>query len=99
MKVLTVGSPLITFHHSRGNLRSEFLQLVSRRHQVFTTSQTLSHLEVTKLHLLTLEDMLKLQEDVVSLYLSGKPKIENIASIHIPFAFRAPKCTEDRLLK
>lgn len=46
---------------------------------------------MTNPHFLVLEDLLKLQEDVVSLYLSGRPIIKNIASLHIPFAFRASK--------
>ena len=54
---------------------------------------TQSHHAVTNWHLLTLEDLLNLQEDIVSLYLSGRPKIRNIASLHIPYAFRASKPT------
>ena len=46
---------------------------------------------MTNPHFLVLEDLLKLQEDVVSLYLSGRSKIKNITSLHIPFAFRASK--------
>ena len=46
-------------------------------------------------HLLTLNDMLKLQEDVVARYLVGRPRIENVSSIHIPFAFRASKSTSE----
>ena len=72
-------------------MQSKFLELVSRRHQ--TSMATQSHHAVTDWHLLTLEDLLKLQEDVVSLYLSGRPKIRNIASLHFPYAFRASKPT------
>ena len=50
---------------------------------------------MTNPHFLILEDLLKLQDDVVSLYLSGRPKIKNIASLHIPFAFRAAKPTTE----
>ena len=46
---------------------------------------------MTNPHYLVLEDLLKLQEDVVSLYLSGRPKIKNIVSLHIPYAFQASK--------
>ena len=80
-----------TKHFYREELQSDFLQLVSRRHHFSTAAWNWSHQVVTNPHFLVLEDLLKLQEDVVSLYLSGRPKIKNIASLHIPFAFRASK--------
>ena len=53
------------------------------------------NIHVTQLHLLTVEDLLKLQEDVASLYLGGRPRIKNISSIHIPFVFRSSKHTSE----
>jgi len=44
-------------------------------------------------HLLDLNSMLKLQEDIVSMFLIGRPRIKNISSIHIPYAFKASKPT------
>ena len=79
----------------RDNLQDEFLQLVCRRHQVSTA---INQLDTTQLNLLTVEDLLKLQEDVASLYLSGRPRIDNIASIHIAFTFRTSKCIEAHTL-
>ena len=55
----------------------------------------MNDLIVIQPHLLTLDAMLKLQEDVVSRYLVGRPKIKSISSIHIPFAFRASKPTAE----
>jgi len=46
-------------------------------------------------HLLDLNSMLKLQEDIASMYLIGRPRIENISSIHIPYAFRVSKPTSE----
>ena len=79
----------------RGNLQDEFLQLVCRRHRVCTA---IHQLDSTRPNLLTVEDLLKLQEDVASLYLSGRPKIDNISSIHIPFTFRTSKHIEAHTL-
>ena len=69
---------------------AEFLQLVCRRHQVSTSTH---YADVMNLHLLTFEDLLKLQEDVACLYLGGRPKIANISSMHIPFTFKVSKDT------
>ena len=54
---------------------------------------------MTNPHFLVLEDLLKLQEDVVSLYLSGRPKIKNIASLHIPYFQASKPAPEADLLK
>ena len=78
------------FYYSRANLDTEFLQLVCRRHQVSTKTH---FADVMNPHLLTVEDLLKLQEDVASLYLGGRPKIANISSMHIPFTFKVSKHT------
>ena len=73
-------------------MENELLQLVSRRHQIFMETD---NVDVTQLHLLTVDDLLKLQEDVASLYLCGRPRIKNISSIHIPFVFRSSKHTSE----
>ena len=80
-----------TKHFFREKLQRDFLQLVSRRHHTSTAAWNWNQQVVINPHFLVLEDLLKLQEDVVSLYLSGRPKIKNIASLHIPYAFQAPK--------
>ena len=69
---------------------TEFLQIVCQRHQVSTTTH---FADVMNPHLLTVEGLLKLQEDVASIYLGGRPKIANISSIHIPFTFKVSKHT------
>ena len=76
-------------------LQNELLQLVSRRCHISTVTENLSDFNMMWPHLLTLDDMLKLQQDVVSSYLIGRPRIQNISSIHIPFAFRASKSTSE----
>lgn len=78
------------FQYFRTNLDAEFLQLVCRRHQV---SSSTHYADVMNPHLLTFEDLLKLQEDVACLYLGGRPKIANISSMHIPFTFKVSKDT------
>ena len=75
--------------YSREKLEKEFLQLVSRRHPATQNPNMMQP------QLLTMNDMLKLQEDVVSRYLVGRPRIENISSIHIPFAFRPSKSASE----
>lgn len=79
----------------RGNLHDEFLQLVCRRHRVSTA---IHRLDARRANLLTAEELLKLQEDVASLYLSGRPRIDNISSIHTAFVFRASKLIEAHTL-
>ena len=79
----------------RGNLHDEFLRLVCRRHRVSTA---IHQLDARRANLLTVEDLLKLQEDVASLYLSGRPRIDNISSIHTAFVFRASKLIEAHTL-
>ena len=81
--------------YSREKLQNELLQLVSRRHHISTATQNLRDLTSMRHHLLTLDGMLKLQEDVVTSYLIGRPRIQNISSIHIPFSFRASKSTSE----
>jgi len=81
--------------YSREKLRNELLQLVSRRHSISTVTKNMNDLTTMRPHLLTLNDMLKLQEDVVARYLVGRPRIENVSSIHIPFTFRASKSTSE----
>jgi len=58
-------------------------------------TENMSKHTVIQPYLLTMNDMMKLQEDVVSRYLVGRQKIENISSIHVPFAFRASKSTTE----
>ena len=53
------------------------------------------NVDVARLHLLMVDDLLKLQEDVASLYLCGRAQIKNISSIHIPFVFRSSKHTSE----
>ena len=92
-KVGSCGMLMLLLILSRDKVQSKFLELVARRHQTSMPTQKQSCHVLKNRHLLTLEDLLKLQEDVVSLYLSGRPKIRNIASLHIPYAFRASKST------
>ena len=81
--------------HSREQVPNELLQLVSRRHSISSATQDMNDLTTMRPHLLTLNGMLKLQEDIVSRYLTGRPRIANISSIHIPFVFRASKPTSE----
>ena len=81
--------------HSREQVPNELLQLVSRRHSISSATQDMNDLTTMRPHLLTLNGMLKLQEDIVSRYLAGRPRIANISSIHIPFVFRASKPTSE----
>ena len=66
-----------------------FLQLIRRRHLLFSESHSHDQLP-DKMHMLTF-DYSKLQSDVVHEFVLGKPLItDNIDKIRILFKFRKP---------